>query len=237
MKKSLVVASLIIVVGLVAFASDDARQTQVTGLQNLNTDAPKATYLIDYFDAGSASTYTWNGQFYMSNMFKPAAAGVPYPFWVSTVEVFPGGIDGQTTTGATGTIDGVRVFAPMGTGSLTVAAEMFGIQGSARVWNAVNFATATAATIASGDFFAGMWNSTSLDLGLQGSATGWTGPPVEPMDCINTAGGGGSANAAGPWFVHSSGACGDQYGTTSAAAVRVVADDSIPVELMTFTAE
>lgn len=236
MKKIIVVTSLIIIVGLVAFANDDVRQAEVTGLKNLNEAAPRATYVIDYFDE-MGTTYNWSGQFYMSNMFKPAAAGVPYPFWVATVEVFPYAVDGLTATGATGTIDGVRVFAPAGTGSMTVAAEMLGFQGTAKVWNAVNFATATAATFASGDFFAGMWNSTSFDQGLQGSAVGWTGPPVEPMDCINTAAGGGSAGAAGPWFVHASGNCGDQYGTTSAAAVRVTADDSIPVELMTFTAE
>ncbi len=241
MKRIWIVIALISAVGLVTVASDDVRNARVSGLQHL-ADGPadpgdRATYLIEYFDESNDDVYNWNGTFYMSNMFKPAAAGVPYPFGVMTVEVFPFGLDASTATGVGGVIDGVRVFLPDGLPAVDVAAEQLNVAGFIKMWNPVTFTAGTAAVVNSGDFYAGMWNSTSIDMGLQGHAIGWTAPPVEPLECINTSGGGGSAGAPGPWALHSPGDCGDQYGTTSATAVRVTLQVPIPVELMRFSVE
>jgi hypothetical protein len=238
-RKHALILALISFVALGAWAADNARDAKVTAANA--TEGPAgggAQYWLDYFNAGPAGTYLWNGLFYMSNMFKPDPAW--YPFGILTVEVFPGRLDGLTTTSAAGIIDGVRVFTGAGGNAslVNVVAEQFDVAGAAQVWVPVNWATGTAPVISSGDFWAGIWNSTDVEGGLQGSTNGsWIGPPVEPFECIDFLTGTPTAQSAGPWYLHLTGNCGDQYGTTSAAAVRVLVDDTIPVELMRFSVE
>jgi len=232
-----IVVVLVALVGVVAFADNNVRDKRV----NLpivgggTSEGGEALYTLDYFFAGPAGTYTWNGIFYMSNMFKPDPTW--YPFGIMTVEVNPARLGGLSTAGATGTIAGVRIFTGAGP-TVNVAAERLALAGAAvGTWYPVNFTTATAVVIGSGNFWAGLWNSTYVEGGLQGEATGWVAPPVEPLECINSAGATPAAGGAGPWSLHAAGACGDQYGTVSAATVRVTVDDTVPVELMRFSVE
>lgn len=236
MRRALVVVALVAVVGGIAYASDNVRGARVE-MPNMDTtpmEGGETVYTLDYFFAGPAGTYTWNGLFYMSNMFKPDPSW--YPFGIMTVEVNPGALDGTTATGAVGVIDGVRIFTGAGP-TVNVAAERFNLTGSVGTWLPVNFTAGSAVVINSGNFWAGMFNSGGVEGGLQGSAVGWTGPPVEPFECIDTAGGSPTAAGGGPWQLHATGDCGDQYGTTSAATVRVAVDDTVPVELMRFAVE
>jgi hypothetical protein len=193
----------------------------------------EAQYLLDYFFEGPAGVYTWNGFFYMSNMFKPDPGW--YPFGIMTVEVLPARIDGFSTTGAVGSIDGIAIFTGAGP-TVNVAAQTLGMAGTVAAWVPYSFTAGNAVVINSGNFWAGIFNNT-LEGGLQGSAINWTGPPVEPFECIDTAVGSPTAGAPGPWTLHDPGDCGDQYGTTSAATVRVTVDDTVPVELMRFSVE
>jgi len=236
-----IVLALVALVGVVAFADNNVRGARVTHPSQGSSGAAgsgETLHVLDYFMAGPAGTYTWTGLFYMSNMFKPDPGW--YPFGIVTVEVNPAMLGGLTTTGAGGTIAGVRIFTGTGgpTAEANTVAERFALTGAAvGTWYPVNFTAGTAVVINSGNFWAGLWNSSYVEGGLQGEATNWTAPPAEPMECIDTAGGSPTVGAAGPWFLHAAGNCGDQYGTVSAATVRVTLDDTIPVELMRFSAE
>jgi hypothetical protein len=234
-KKTLAILALACLVGFVAYADNIARDKQVN-MTLSGSEAPEALHTLDYFFSGPAGTYTWTGLFYMSNMFKPDPLW--YPFGIMTVEVNPAQLDGATTTGAMGTIDGVRVFTgTFGYGAtVNVVASRLNLTGAAvGTWYPVVFTAATAVVINSGNFWAGMWNSSYVEGGLQGEATGWVTPPVEPFECINSPGTAPNAGGPGPWTLHLSGNCGDQYATTSAATVRVTVDDAVPVELMRFS--
>ena len=237
MRKITIVVALVALVGMVVFADNNARDKRVDlPMTGGSIDgAGKALHTLDYFFVGPAGTYTWGGEFYMSNMFKPDPTW--YPFGIMTVEVNPGRLGGSTATGAGGTIAGVRIFTGAGP-TVNVAAERLALTGAAvGTWYPVTFTAATAVVIGSGNFWAGLWNSTDVEGGLQGEATGWVAPPVEPLECINSAGATPTAGGAGPWSLHAAGNCGDQYGTTSAATVRVTVDDAVPVELMRFSVE
>jgi hypothetical protein len=232
-----IVVVLVALVGVVGFADNNVREKRVNIpiVGGGTSEGGETLYTLDYFFAGPAGTYTWNGTFYMSNMFKPDPLW--YPFGIMTVEVNPARLGGLTTTGVAGTIAGVRIFTGAGP-TVNVAASRLALTGAAvGTWYPVNFTAATAVVIGSGNFWAGLWNSTGVEGGLQGEATGWVAPPVEPFECINSGGATPSAGGAGPWSLHATGDCGDQYGTTSAATVRVTVDDTVPVELMRFSVE
>lgn len=188
-----------------------------------------ALVTLDYFDTASSAFYLWGGNFYMSNLFVPAPGS--YPLQVLSFDVYYTALDGQTTAG-TGNINGVRVFDTTG----VVLGGELGVTGNIDSWT--NVTLTTPPTIASGNFYGGLWNSvdtstnpdTQIDAGLQGSAMNWSGPPDEPFAALN----GASAAAAGPFTVTTPGTA---YGTISAASIVANINTNVPVELMRFVAE
>jgi hypothetical protein len=236
MRKMLVAVAVVALIAGAVYADQNVKGARKDmTLPQTNPDGGEAQYLLDYFFDGPAGTYTWTGLFYMSNMFKPDPGW--YPFGIMTVEVNPAYIDGLGTTGVVGNIDGIAIFTGFGP-TVNVAARTLGVPGTVGAWVPYSFTAGNAVVINSGNFWAGIFNSSYMEGGLQGSAINWTGPPVEPFECVDTTVvGSPTAGAAGPWMLHVPGNCGDQYGTTSAATVRVTVDDTVPVELMRFTVE
>lgn len=235
---ALLVAAALLTVAAAGYAATQtgksARKTRtkaaVPAASIAKKASPKALVTLDYFNLGSAAFYYWGGPNYMSNIFQPGAGD--YPLDVVSAEVYYAALDDVTTTGAAGTIDGVRVFDPAG----AILASQLGVPGLANSWNTVTFTTPP--TIAAGTFLAGGFNSyvSSTDRNdgmLQGSAQAWTGPPTEPFRMLD-AGTAATAGSPGPWTVMDSGAA---WATTSAASIRVTINTNVPVELMRFDAE
>jgi len=179
---------------------------------------------IDYWNTSSALFYTWNGTFYMSNLFKPQ--GGWYPLDVVALEVLAMGLDGNTVTGAAGTLDGAAVFDPAG----TLLARELNIPAQVGIWTMVSLATPP--RINTGNFYGGLWNSGGIDQGYQCTATNWTPPPNEPFECVSYSG--ATAGGNGAWAPEG---CGAQYPTVSAASVRAQVNTNVPVELMRFDVE
>jgi len=227
----------VLLLSLTLLAAKQSRQSATLGNDNLKAlKAPKGTAILDYFDPASAYIYTWGGpSFYMSNLFKPEPGW--YPFQVTHLFVLPARIDDLTTTSAAGTINRVRVFLPGSKkGSVTIAGEETNIPGYVGTWNTI--ALGSPVDILTGNFYAGMWNMTTVNdtasEGLwQGSVYNWTPPPIEPFVLIqNTNTTYSSAQTTG-WTTDTPG-----YITTSAASIAVLCDgDTVPVELMNFSAE
>jgi hypothetical protein len=196
----------------------------------------KALVTLDYYNLASAAFYNWSGDFYMSNLFKPA--GGSYPLDVIALEVYADGLDNNTVTGAAGVLNGVAVFDPAG----TILKRELAVPVAVRTWTTVPL-TPPLPNIATGNFYAGLWNSADAsaggaitainDAGVQASATAWTGPPTEPFECMDGPTG-STAGGAGPW---APGGCGAAYATVSAASVRAQINTNVPVELMRFVAE
>jgi hypothetical protein len=180
---------------------------------------------IDYWNPSSALFYTWNGTFYMSNLFKPQ--GGWYPLDVVALEVLAVGLDGNTVTGAAGTLNGAAVFNAAGT---AVLARELNVAAQVGIWTMVNLSSPP--RINTGNFYGGLWNSTSVDQGYQCTATNWTPPPTEPFNCVSYSG--ATAGGNGAWLPSD---CGAQYGTVSAASVRAQVNTNVPVELMRFDVE
>lgn len=184
----------------------------------------EALQWIDYWNTSSANYYFWNGNFYMSNLFKPQ--GGWYPLDVVALEVLAMRLDGSTVTGAAGTLNGAAVFDPSG----TLLARELNIPAQVGVWTMVNLTTPP--RINTGNFYGGLWNSTSVDLGYQCTAINWTPPPTEPFEALVYSG--ATAGGNGPW---APGGYGATYPTVSAASVRAQVNTNVPVELMRFDVE
>ena len=220
---------LVLVAGLVAgiaVAAQPAKDRQVAPTAGA-LQAPAggdALEWIDYWNTSSASYYTWNGLFYMSNLFKPDAGW--YPLDVVALEVLAVGIDGNTATGASGFINGVAVFDPTG----ALLAREIAVAAQVGVWITVPLSTPP--RINTGNFFGGLCNSTGIDLGYQCTAVNWTPPPTEPYNCIDYSG--ATAGGNGAWTPSD---CGNSYPTVSAASVRAQVNTNVPVELMNFNIE
>ncbi|MCE7957979.1 MAG: hypothetical protein DYH06_08595 [Acidobacteria bacterium ACB2] len=230
----MLVAAGFLAVAAAGYAANEARKgkftretASVSQPSLAKKNAPKALVTIDYVDTGS-TFYTWGGDNYMSNIFKPA--GGSYPLDVVSLDVYYSYIDDSST--AAGSIDGVRVFDEAG----TVLASQRGVAGTPRTW--VNVAFASPPQIAAGNFIGGTWNSNVSstdrnDCPIQGAVNAnWTAPPVEPFRLLT---GGATAGAAGPWTVVDAGAA--YTTTTSAATVIANINTNVPVELMRFSAE
>ncbi|MEN8162949.1 MAG: hypothetical protein ABFS37_02375 [Acidobacteriota bacterium] len=217
MRKIAFIFVAVALVGAVALAVGPSKAEKVD--RPANVESPdRAPQTIDYWGAGGAAFYSWNGDFYMSNLFKPTAGW--YPLAVTSLDVMPARLDGLTGTGSAGVLDGVGVFDTAG----GVLSRELAVAGSVNVW--MNVPLSTPPQIATGNFYGGLWNGTA-DGGLQTTASNWTAPPTEPFNCLNGTG----AAAAGP-FTPSF--CGDQYGTVSAASVIANVNTNIPDELMVF---
>jgi hypothetical protein len=226
MKRALLVLVVVTLVGSIALAAGPTRDRKIingpdTGGEPFNGEALQ---WIDYWNTASASYYTWNGLFYMSNLFKPD--GTWYPLDVVALEVLAVGLDGATATGAAGVIDGVAVFDPGG----TLLARELNVNAQVGIWTIVNLTSPP--RINTGNFFGGLWNSTGIDLGYQCTAVNWTPPPTEPFNCIDYTG--ATAGGNGAWAPSD---CGNQYSTVSAASVRAQVDTNVPVELMRFDSQ
>jgi hypothetical protein len=226
MKKVLLALVVVSLVGSIALAAGPARDRKIingpdTGGEPFNGEALQ---WIDYWNTMSASYYTWNGLFYMSNLFKPDAMW--YPLDVVALEVLAVGLDGNTATGAAGVLDGVAVFDSGG----TLLARELNVNAQVGIWTIVNLTSPP--RINTGNFFGGLWNSTGIDLGYQCSAVNWTPPPTEPYNCIDYTGATAAGNGA--WAPSD---CGTQYPTVSAASVRAQVDTNVPVELMRFDSQ
>jgi hypothetical protein len=223
MRRTLSIAVVLVIISGLALASGPAKDRKILGGPDTSAVPPgsEALQWIDYWNTSSAAYYTWNGQFYMSNLFKPD--GGWYPLDVVALEVLAVGLDGATATGAAGVIDGVAVFDSAG----SLLARELNVAAQVGVWTMVNLTSPP--RIAAGNFFGGLWNSTGVDLGYQCSAVNWTAPPTEPFNCIDYTG--ATAGGNGAWAPSN---CGDIYGTVSAASVRAQVDSNVPVELMRF---
>jgi len=167
----------------------------------------------------------------MSNLFKPQSAW--YPFQVTKLAVLPQRLDSQTTTGAAGTINCVRVFVPGAKGGAYMQAQETSIPGIVGTWNTITLGSPV--YMLAGNFYAGMWNSGTSPTGeglWQGSAYNWIPPPVEPYVLIVNTWYTTSAVTSG-WTTTTPG-----YATVSAAGIAAVcAGDTVPVELISFTAQ
>ncbi len=226
MRKVLLVLVVVTFVSGVALAAGPARDHKIVN-PPADTYEPlgdRALEWIDYWNTSSAAYYSWNGFFYMSNLFKPD--GGWYPLDVVALEVMAVGLDGNTATGAAGVINGVAVFDPTG---ILLAREL-DIAAMVGVWTIVNLTVPP--RINTGNFFGGIWNSTGIDLGQQCTAVNWTPPPTEPFNCISFSG--ATAGGTGAWAPSD---CGNSYPTVSAASVRAQVDSNVPVELMRFDVE
>jgi hypothetical protein len=228
MKKAMLLVVVCCLIASVAVAATPAKGKKVVPGPGAAVPPPGGDALqwIDYWNTSSATYYTWTGFFYMSNLFKPQAGW--YPLDVVALEVMPMGLDGNTVTGAAGTLNGVAVFDPAG----TILARELNVPANVGVWTLVNLTTPP--RINTGNFYGGLWNSSYVDLGFQCTAINWTPPPTEPFECVDTAGGSPTAGAPGPWAPSG---CGAQYGTVSAASVRAQVNTNVPVELMRFDVE
>ena len=223
MRKALFAVLVVCLVAGIAFAAQPtkARRVNPGPAAGQPPSGGDALQWIDYWNTSSGAYYTWNGEFYMSNLFKPDASW--YPLDVVALEVMAVGIDGSTATGASGFINGVAVFDPSG----TLLARELAVAAQVGVWTMVNLSSPP--RINTGNFFGGLWNSTGVDLGEQCTAINWTPPPTEPYNCIDYTG--ATAGGNGAWAPSN---CGDQYGTVSAASVRAQVNTNVPVELMRF---
>ena len=221
MRKIVFVFVAVALVGTVALAVGPSKAEKVN--RPVNVQSPdRAAETIDYWGAGGSSFYTWSGIMYMSNLFVPTAGW--YPLDVTSLDVMPARLDGSTASGFAGVLDGVAVFD---TGGAVLSREL-AVNGSVNVW--INVPLSSPPQIAAGNFFGGIWNSTGVEGALQTTASNWTAPPTEPLNCLD----GASAAAAGP-FVPSN--CGDAYSTVSAASVIANVNTNVPVELMRFEIE
>jgi hypothetical protein len=222
---ALLLTVVVLTAGLVGAAGPSKAVRFETGPSDPGAGAgPDALQWIDYWNTSSANYYTWDGLFYMSNLFKPQ--GTWYPLDVVALEVLAVGIDGLTNTGSAGVLDGVAVFDPTG----ALLARELNVNAQVGVWTIVNLTSPP--RISTGNFFGGLWNSTGIDLGYQCTATGWTPPPTEPFNCVDYTG--ATAGGTGAWAPSD---CGNSYPTVSAASVRAQVDTNVPVELMRFTAD
>ena len=88
MKRFAILMTVVILVGGGVYAADIQRGGKVTPSENIQAAPPagEAVYWLDYYDEGSATFYYWEGQFYMSNLFKPDPSW--YPFGVVQAEVY-----------------------------------------------------------------------------------------------------------------------------------------------------
>ncbi len=227
MRKALLVVVAVALVGAVAFAAAPAKGTKVNLANPAGPGQSEAPQTIDYWGAGGSSFYTWSGNFYMSNLFKPDAGW--YPLDVTSLDVLPASLDSQTASGAAGVLNGVGVFSTAG----AVLARELNVNATVSNW--VNVPLTTVPRIAAGNFYGGLWNSAvsggpTNDGGLQTTASNWTAPPTEPFQCLN----GTAVNAAGPYTASN---CGDTYTTVSAASVIANVNTNVPVELMRFDAQ
>ncbi len=225
MRKVIIFAIVVALVGAAAVMAEQPRRQRVDNPPANAAQPPaadRALVWLDYWNAGG-SHFTWGGNMYMSNLFKPTAG--TWPLDVVALEVYTRTLDGSTVTAAAGTLNGVAVFDPAG----AVLSRQLNIAVTNRTWTQVPLVTQP--TITTGNFYAGLWNdAVAGDRGWQCTALGWTTPPDEPFACI-TAGTAGTANGAGPWTV---GACGSGYSTVSAASIRAQVNTNVPVELMSF---
>lgn len=226
MKRIMFVVVVCCLIAGIAVAAAPAKDKRVIPGPNaaLPPHGGDALQWIDYWNTSSAYYYQWNGSFYMSNLFKPQ--GSWYPLDVVALEVLAIGLDGNTVTGAAGTLNGAAVFDPTG----TLLARQLNIPAQVGIWTMVNLTTPP--RINTGNFYGGLWNSTSIDLGYQCTAVNWTPPPTEPFDCVSYSG--ATAGGNGAWAPEN---CGAQYGTVSAASVRAQVNTNVPVELMRFDVE
>ena len=227
MKKALFVVVICCLIAGIAVAAAPAKAKRVVPGPNaaMPPQGGDALQWIDYWNTSSALFYTWNGTFYMSNLFKPQAGW--YPLDVVALEVLAVGLDGNTVTGAAGTLNGAAVFNAAGT---AVLARELNIPAQVGIWTMVNLTTPP--RINTGNFYGGLWNSTSVDQGYQCTAINWTPPPTEPFEDITYSG--ATAGGNGAW---APGGAGGQYGTISAASVRAQVNTNVPVELMRFDVE
>jgi hypothetical protein len=230
MKKMMFVVVVCCLIASIAFAAAPAKGRKVVPGPNaaVPPQGGDALQWIDYWNTSSVNYYTWGGNFYMSNLFKPQ--GTWYPLDVVALEVLMVGLDGNTATGAAGTLNGAAVFNAGGT---AVLARELNIPAQVGVWTLVNLTTPP--RINTGNFYGGLWNSNDaamIDLGYQCTAANWTPPPTEPFNCIFYSG--ATAGGNGAWAGND---CGSLWPTVSAASIRAQVNTNVPVELMRFDVE
>jgi len=230
MKKTvLIVSVLLLSFTLVAATLTPKPVNPGTGKIKPLKPADKGSAIIDYF---YNVRFFFTDDFYLSNVFKPEPGW--YPFQVTKLYILPYYLDGVTS--GQGIINRIRVWVPGGSkGAVDTVYQFANVPATVYTWNTLTLGTPP--TILTGNFYAGMWNSgttaTVGDHGLIGTATGWTAPPKEPFQIIT---GPTTSAATTGWTAFTWGQTA--YTTLFAAAIAAeVTGDSVPVELMEFSAE